>query len=91
LVAKIEPKTTSNSQEKTMIISDISHIEVAAEDNQVLGGSAIADADASASAFGRYFAGTDTETSTYASSYYSYFGGTSNSASSRSSSNSAAY
>jgi hypothetical protein len=38
LVAKIEPKTTSNSQDKTMIISDISHIEVAAEENSVVGG-----------------------------------------------------
>jgi hypothetical protein len=83
LVAKIEPKTTSNSQEKIMIISDISYIEVASEDNQVQGGTAFADADAYASAYGNYFAATDTYTSTSASSYY--FGNYANSSSSSSS------
>ncbi len=72
-----------------MIISDISHIEVAAEDNQVLGGIAFADAKANAYANGRFFASTDTSTYTSASSYdYYYYG--SSSASSNSSSSSVA-
>jgi hypothetical protein len=74
-----------NFQEKTMIISDLSHLEVASEENKVQGGIAFADAFANASAKGRYFAATytNTYTSAYSSHYY-------NSASSNSSSSSSA-
>jgi hypothetical protein len=91
LVAKIKRKTTSNSQDNTMIISDISHIEVAVEDNQVQGGFADADAYSSANANGNYFASTYTSTYTSARSGYPYYPyGTVNSASSGSSSSSTA-
>ncbi|WP_414582140.1 hypothetical protein [Scytonema sp. PCC 10023] len=56
-----------------MIISDISHIEVAAEDNQVLGGAAFADAYSSGNANGTNFASTYTSTYTSARSGYTYF------------------
>ena len=87
LVAKIEPKTTSNSQDKTMIISDISHIEVAAEENSVVGGLATATAFAGGSASGPNFAGTSTNTFASASEFFDFFSfRTRNSASSSSSS-----
>ncbi len=70
-----------------MIISDISHIEVATEDNKIQGGIAFADAYASAYANGKYFAATSTNTytSAYSNTYY-YYGGSSASSSSGSSS-----
>ena len=50
-----------------MIISDLSHLEVASEDNSVQGGDASAGANANAYANGRYFASTFTSTYTSAS------------------------
>jgi len=51
-----------------MIINDISHIEVATEEeNNIQGGIAFADAYSSASANGRFFASTYTDTYTSAS------------------------
>jgi hypothetical protein len=86
LVAKTKRETTSNSQDNTMIISDISHIEVAAEDNQVQGGISFADANANASAYGTYFASSRTSTYTNANdSYYYYYGASASSGSSSSS------
>jgi hypothetical protein len=92
LVAKIKRKTTSNSQDNTMIISDISHIEVAAEENSVVGGIATATAGAGASASGDNFAGSSTNTFANASEFFSFFpfGGTRFSANSSSSSSAGA-
>jgi hypothetical protein len=74
-----------------MIICDLEVLEVVAEDNQVEGGIAFSDADAYASAYGRFFAATDSYTSTYAFSGYSYYYGSYSSASAFSSSSSTAY
>ncbi|MEI2582009.1 hypothetical protein V5G28_025510 [Scytonema sp. PRP1] len=73
LVAKTERETTSNSQDKTMIISDISHIEVATEEKSVVGGIATATADANAFASGDNFAGSSTNTSASASQFFTTF------------------
>lgn len=59
-----------------MNISNISHLEVVAEENSVTGGIAVANAWASASANGPNFAGTYTNTYTnayYQSAYYGYY------------------
>ncbi len=56
-----------------MIISDISHIEVAAEENSVVGGIATATAGAGASASGDNFAGTSTNTFASANEFFSRF------------------
>ncbi|MBR8836525.1 MAG: hypothetical protein DSM106950_21535 [Stigonema ocellatum SAG 48.90 = DSM 106950] len=69
-----------------MKISDISHLEVASEDNSVVGGNAFADAYASANASGRDFSAsyTTTNTSAYASGYYFYNDSSSSSSSAHS-------
>jgi hypothetical protein len=91
LVAKTKRETTTNSQDKTMIISDISHIEVAAEENSVVGGIATATAGANAFASGDNFAGTSTNTFASASEFFDFFSfRTRNSASSSSSSSAGA-
>jgi hypothetical protein len=65
-----------------MIISDISHIEVATEDNKIQGGYAFADAYSNAYASGRNFAATYTSTSTSAyDTYYYYYYGSANASS----------
>jgi hypothetical protein len=80
-----------------MLINDLSHLEVASEDNNIQGGAAFADASAGAYANGQYFAATSTNTYTSASSnpyyyyYYPYYFGGGNSASSSSGSSSVAY
>jgi hypothetical protein len=91
LLAKTKRETTTNSQDKTMIISDISHIEVAAEENSVVGGIATATAGAGAFASGDNFAGTSTNTFASASEFFDFFSfRTRNSASSSSSSSAGA-
>jgi hypothetical protein len=66
-------KKKQNSQETTMIISDISHLEITSDDNSVVGGTAYSNAYASASAYGRYYSDTSTSTYTSASSGYPYY------------------
>ncbi|MDF5731312.1 MAG: hypothetical protein PUP92_25750 [Rhizonema sp. PD38] len=60
-----------------MVISDLSHLEVVSEDNNIVGGEAFSDAYAGSSANGRNFSATYTSTNTYTSSgtnnYYSYY------------------
>ncbi|MBW4569297.1 MAG: hypothetical protein KME31_15125 [Tolypothrix carrinoi HA7290-LM1] len=58
-----------------MIISDISHIEVATEDNNIQGGYASAYASSNASAYGPNFAVTSTSTYTNANKGSYYYGG----------------
>ncbi|RUS96249.1 hypothetical protein DSM106972_087910 [Dulcicalothrix desertica PCC 7102] len=74
-----------------MIISDISHLEVATEENSIIGGLAIANAYSSAYANGPNFAGTNTSTytSAYTNDRYYYYYSPNNSASSNSNSSSA--
>ena len=55
-----------------MIISNLEVLEVVREDEKVEGGVAFADAFANASASGRYFAASRTDT--YTSVYSSYYG-----------------
>ena len=72
-----------------MIISDLEHLEVVAQETEVEGGYAYADANAGAYASGGYFAATYTSTYTSAYSspyYYYYYGGSSASSGSTSSS-----
>ncbi|BAZ26356.1 hypothetical protein NIES4073_72620 [Kalymmatonema gypsitolerans NIES-4073] len=73
-----------------MIISDISHIEVAAEENSVVGGIATATAGAGASASGDNFAGSSTNTFAAASEFFTTFPFFSSRFSANSSSNSQA-
>ena len=56
-----------------MIISDISHIEVAAEENSVVGGIATATAGANAFSSGDNFAGSSTNTSANANQFFTTF------------------
>jgi hypothetical protein len=78
-------------ERNSMIISDLEHLEVVSEETRVEGGFADANAYASASANGNYFASTYTSTYTSArSGYYYWWYDLPNSASSGSSSSSTA-
>jgi hypothetical protein len=56
-----------------MIISNLDHLEVVGEDNNIEGGFADAYANATANAYGDYFAATYTNTRASAESYYYYY------------------
>lgn len=74
-----------------MIIRDLEVLEVVSEETDVKGGTAFADARSYAYASGRYFAATNTSTSTGAYTSYYYYYGPNSSANSSSSSSSVAY